>query len=101
VDADAHGLDILSVYQYGSKGMRFTAEAEGLALGDRATWIGVKATEWASYVQYQSIAQLADISANLVAPPFRMDMDMDKLIPISEKDQKFVSTVLVVPSRPI
>jgi meiotic recombination protein SPO11 len=48
VDADAHGLDILSVYQYGSKGMRFTAEAEGLALGKRATWIGVKATEWSA-----------------------------------------------------
>ena len=48
VDADPYGLDILSVYQFGSKGMRFTAEANGLPLRERATWIGVKATEWTS-----------------------------------------------------
>ncbi|KAJ9119639.1 hypothetical protein QFC22_003348 [Naganishia vaughanmartiniae] len=47
VDADPHGLDILSVYRYGSKKMRYTAEAEGLALGAKAEWLGVKATEWA------------------------------------------------------
>ncbi|KAI5452347.1 endodeoxyribonuclease [Naganishia albida] len=77
VDADAHGLDILSVYQYGSKGMRFTAEAEGLALGERATWIGVKATEWSS-----------------------LNLDMDKLIPLTEKDQRFAQSMLLEEDLP-
>lgn len=50
VDADPHGLDILSVYRYGSKKMRYTAEAEDLALGAKAEWLGVKATEWSRCV---------------------------------------------------
>ncbi|KAJ9106754.1 hypothetical protein QFC19_003066 [Naganishia cerealis] len=76
VDADPHGLDILSVYRYGSKKMRFTAEAEGLALGAKAEWLGVKATEW-SHLELFGM--------------YRLGIDMDKLIPISEKDVQFVS----------
>jgi hypothetical protein len=30
--------------------MRYTAEAEGLALGAKAEWLGVKATEWSRCV---------------------------------------------------
>ena len=42
VDADAYGLDIVSVYKYGSASMRH--ENEGLA-AQRLEWIGVSAAE--------------------------------------------------------
>ncbi|KAJ9094492.1 hypothetical protein QFC21_006031 [Naganishia friedmannii] len=67
VDADPHGLDILSVYRYGSKKMRYTAEAEGLALGAKAVWMGVMATEWShllkaySWHQAESMLQEDDL----------------------------------------
>lgn len=48
VDADPHGIDILSVYTTGSKATRFSAEHEGLALGERLNWLGVKATDWST-----------------------------------------------------
>ncbi len=46
VDADPFGLDILSVYMNGSQKSRMTTEHDGLALGDRIKWLGVKVTEW-------------------------------------------------------
>ncbi|KAI5123661.1 hypothetical protein M0805_001691 [Coniferiporia weirii] len=42
VDADAYGIDIVSVYKYGSISMRH--ESESLA-ADRIEWIGVSASE--------------------------------------------------------
>jgi meiotic recombination protein SPO11 len=42
VDADAYGLDILSVYKYGSVAMRH--ESEKLA-ARRVEWLGVWGTE--------------------------------------------------------
>lgn len=45
VDGDPHGLSILSVYKYGSKNNRHNADYAGLALGDKAEWIGVKPNE--------------------------------------------------------
>lgn len=39
--------------------MRFTAEAEGLVLGDRVMWIGLKATEWSLCVA--SVTRLVHI----------------------------------------
>lgn len=47
VDADPHGIGILSVYGYGSKSNRHSEQYAGLALGDRIEFLGVKATEWA------------------------------------------------------
>lgn len=47
VDGDAYGLDILSVYKYGSASMRH--ENAKLAAG-RIEWIGVWASELAELV---------------------------------------------------
>jgi meiotic recombination protein SPO11 len=46
VDADPHGLDILSVYMYGSESSRFSHDHADVALGDRVEWMGVCASEW-------------------------------------------------------
>lgn len=42
VDADAYGIDILSVYKFGSQGLRH----ENLKLAaERVEWVGVLASE--------------------------------------------------------
>ncbi|KAG8213810.1 hypothetical protein J3R82DRAFT_10524 [Butyriboletus roseoflavus] len=46
VDGDAYGLDILSVYRYGSQNLRH--ENEKLA-AHRIQWLGVRASELAGY----------------------------------------------------
>lgn len=43
VDADPHGLDIASVYKFGSRNVALGME--NLAV-DRLEWIGVKAFDW-------------------------------------------------------
>lgn len=45
VDGDPHGLGILGVYAHGSKRNRHSADYAGLALGDRAEWLGVRPSE--------------------------------------------------------
>lgn len=46
VDGDAYGLDILSVYRYGSQSLRH--ENEKLA-AHRIQWLGVRASDFAGY----------------------------------------------------
>ncbi len=46
MDADPHGLHILSVYMHGSKTGQFAPDTVELALGDRLIWLGFKATDW-------------------------------------------------------
>lgn len=46
VDGDAYGLDILSVYRYGSQNLKH--ENEKLA-AHRIQWFGVRASELAGY----------------------------------------------------
>ncbi|GAA5987818.1 hypothetical protein JCM11641_004939 [Rhodosporidiobolus odoratus] len=43
VDADPHGLEILSTYRFGSASLSF--DAANLVV-DRISWLGVKASEW-------------------------------------------------------
>ncbi|KAG1735094.1 Spo11/DNA topoisomerase VI subunit A [Suillus paluster] len=62
VDGDAYGLDILSVYKYGSRNLRH--ENKKLA-AKRIEWLGI----WAS--------EIADL-----------EVDLDALIPITPHDQK-------------
>ncbi|TXT07159.1 hypothetical protein VHUM_03329 [Vanrija humicola] len=45
VDADPHGIDILSVYTHGSRANAHSADHAGLGLGPRLRWMGVKATD--------------------------------------------------------
>lgn len=72
VDGDAYGLDILSVYKYGSHSLRH--ENKKLA-AKRIEWLGL----WAS--------EIADL-----------EIDLDTLIPITLHDEKKALAVL---SRPI
>lgn len=48
VDGDPYGLDILSVYKYGSRALKH--ENERLAAGDRVVWIGIWASEFSRCV---------------------------------------------------
>ncbi|KAJ6587184.1 topoisomerase acting in meiosis [Mycena vulgaris] len=79
VDGDPYGLDILSVYKYGSRAMAH--EDAKLAAG-RVKYLGVFASELASY-----------------------DVDRDALLPITKHDEKkapdFLSQALSMLSRPI
>ncbi|KAN0091017.1 Spo11/DNA topoisomerase VI subunit A [Tylopilus felleus] len=68
VDGDAYGLDILSVYRYGSQSMRH--ENEKLA-AHRIQWLGVRASE------------LTDL-----------DIHLDALIPITKHDEKKAMAML-------
>ncbi|KAJ7837712.1 Spo11/DNA topoisomerase VI subunit A [Mycena leptocephala] len=72
VDGDPYGLDILSVYKYGSRAMAH--EAEKLA-APRVKYLGVFASELASY-----------------------GVDRDELLPITKADEKKALTML---GRPI
>ncbi|TFK54363.1 DNA topoisomerase IV, alpha subunit [Heliocybe sulcata] len=62
VDGDAYGIDILSVYKYGSASMRH--EQEKLAAG-RVKWLGIKSSELHG-----------------------LGIDRDALIPITRHDEK-------------
>lgn len=77
VDGDPHGLSILSVYQNGSKNNRHSAEYAGLALGERAEWIGVRLSEIMGSVSTK--ARLTDGRSS------------DSLIPLTDGDAKKVS----------
>ncbi|KAK8858948.1 hypothetical protein IAR55_003179 [Kwoniella newhampshirensis] len=46
VDADPHGLSILSTYTFGSRATTYSHDHAGLLLGDRLEWLGVRATDW-------------------------------------------------------
>ncbi|KXN90800.1 Meiotic recombination protein SPO11 [Leucoagaricus sp. SymC.cos] len=79
VDADPYGLDILSVYNYGSQALKH--ENERLAAGGKIAWIGV----WASEIS-------------------RLGVDKEKLLPISKGDEKKAYAMLerssdVLPSQ--
>lgn len=81
VDGDAYGLDILSVYRYGSQSMRH--ENEKLA-AHRIQWLGVRASELTEY----------GASWSTISFPKRfhsLDIHLDALIPITKHDEKKVS----------
>ncbi|KAL4078058.1 DNA topoisomerase IV alpha subunit [Scleroderma citrinum] len=69
VDSDAYGLDIMSVYKYGSQGLRH--ENEKLA-AHRIEWLGIRASELSEF-----------------------DIDLDMLIPITKHDEKKVHILLI------
>ncbi|KIY61329.1 DNA topoisomerase IV, alpha subunit, partial [Cylindrobasidium torrendii FP15055 ss-10] len=68
VDGDAYGIDILSVYQNGSRALRHQADA---LAAKRIRWLGLYASE-------------------LV----QMNIDQEALIPMSEHDEKKAKTML-------
>lgn len=51
VDADPHGLKILSTYMYGSKANAYSTDYGDLPLGDRVQWLGLRASHWSEYVR--------------------------------------------------
>ncbi|KZT43660.1 DNA topoisomerase IV, alpha subunit [Sistotremastrum suecicum HHB10207 ss-3] len=71
VDADPHGMDILSLYRFGSQRMKH--EAENL-VSPKLRWIGLRASELTSF-----------------------GIDRSKLIPLSEQDHKKAMSMLQRP----
>ncbi|RXK36814.1 hypothetical protein M231_05898 [Tremella mesenterica] len=75
VDADPHGLDILSVYTYGSEATRYSVEHADLALGERLQWLGVKASDWISAgVAYDDLLELTDKDVQKAMSMLRSDI---------------------------
>ena len=62
VDADPHGLEILSTYKYGSASLSF--DRANLAV-EEVEWLGIKGTEWDS-----------------------MGVNRDELLPLTSGDRK-------------
>ncbi|BEJ11069.1 hypothetical protein CspHIS471_0104910 [Cutaneotrichosporon sp. HIS471] len=65
VDADPHGIGILSVYTYGSKANRYSEDHLGLALGDRLEYLGVNGTDWSSVARHEDLLELSARDAQL------------------------------------
>ncbi|KAH6914489.1 Spo11/DNA topoisomerase VI subunit A [Coprinopsis sp. MPI-PUGE-AT-0042] len=76
VDCDPYGLDILSVYRYGSKGMQH--ENDRLA-AKRVKWFGVRPSD------------LAEEGSNV---------DLDRLLPLTKADTKKAYAMLMRPNLP-
>lgn len=86
VDGDAYGLDILSVYRYGSQSLRH--ENEKLA-AHRIQWLGVRAADLARYEATPSTVSFPERG-------YSLDIHLDTLLPITKHDEKKVS-----PSRAV
>lgn len=84
VDGDPYGLDILSVYNYGSKAMKH--ENDRLAAGGKIVWIGVWASEFPRCVYCIGLGRLPRNKR----VKRRLGIDKDKLLPISKGDEKKV-----------
>lgn len=86
VDGDPYGLDILSVYNYGSRALKH--ENERLAAGGRVVWIGIWASEFSRCVLHFWTQIVERFSAL-----HRLGVDRDKLPPISKGDEKKANCV--------
>jgi meiotic recombination protein SPO11 len=82
VDGDAYGLDIVSVYKFGSSRMQH--ENEHLT-ADRIEWIGLWSSELEQYV-VTGFVRVAGINLS----GGRLDIDQSALIPASVHDVKKV-----------
>lgn len=80
VDADPHGMDILSVYRFGSQRMKHEAES---LVSPKLRWIGLRASELTSFVSNSVLIRFCSHSP-------RFGIDRSKLIPLSEQDHKKV-----------
>ncbi|KIR32013.1 meiotic recombination protein SPO11 [Cryptococcus deuterogattii MMRL2647] len=59
VDANPHGLKILSTYMYGSKANAYSNDYEDLPLGDRVQWLGLRASDWSDLrINYDDLIPL-------------------------------------------
>ncbi|OCF36990.1 hypothetical protein I316_01588 [Kwoniella heveanensis BCC8398] len=68
VDADPHGLKILSTYKYGAERTAHSFDHHGLALGDRMEWLGVKASDFASLgICYDELLPLEKVDIQLAS----------------------------------
>ncbi|BEI79997.1 hypothetical protein CcaverHIS002_0105260 [Cutaneotrichosporon cavernicola] len=83
VDADPHGIGILSVYTYGSKANRYSEDYLGLALGDRLEYLGVNATEWSSVARHGDLLELSVRDAQLAK---KMCTDLADVNPVWRRE---------------
>ncbi|WVQ77440.1 hypothetical protein IAR50_007126 [Cryptococcus sp. DSM 104548] len=71
-DADPHGVSILSNYVNGSRTNSHSTEHEGLGLGEKLEWIGLKASEWKSLgIDYNDLLPFEVSDDNLAASMLR------------------------------
>ena len=100
VDGDAYGIDIRSVYKHGSTRMQ---HANAHLAADRVQWLGLWASELASYVlpSLPGGAPLPICRPHLTncswRPIDRLGIDKDALLPITKHDEKKASK-LALPS---
>lgn len=84
VDGDPYGLDILSVYKFGSMQMRHESES---LVAKRVEWLGLWASELVEYAPslqpYQTLKVLTATS--------RLGVDRTALIPTTPHDVKKAS----------
>lgn len=84
MDADPFGVDILSVYKYGSAAM--SHEAEDLA-APRLQWIGILNSEFSESVLLPRVPLDVVHRSDTF---YRLRLDRDSLIPMSTHDEKKV-----------
>ncbi|WWC89571.1 uncharacterized protein L201_004495 [Kwoniella dendrophila CBS 6074] len=81
VDADPHGLSILSTYTFGSQNTKFSHEHAELPLGDRIEWLGLRATDFKKLgIGYDDLLPLEKVDIQLA-----MKMIKDPTLPIEWK----------------
>ncbi|WVR07266.1 hypothetical protein IAU60_004307 [Kwoniella sp. DSM 27419] len=79
VDADPHGLSILSTYTLGSRSTAHAHEYSGLALGDRLEWMGVKASDLGRLgVSYDELLPLEKGDIQLATSMLRRHADLPR-----------------------
>nr|XP_019046038.1 hypothetical protein I302_04778 [Kwoniella bestiolae CBS 10118]OCF24968.1 hypothetical protein I302_04778 [Kwoniella bestiolae CBS 10118] len=77
VDADPHGISILSTYTFGSRNTKFSEDHMGLSLGDRIEWLGLRATDFKKLgIGYDDLLPLAKVDISLA-----MKMIKDPTLP--------------------
>ena len=86
VDGDPYGIDILSVYKYGSRAL--SHENSKLA-ASRLKWLGVWSTELSRFVHIPAHKGFV----SLLTRTCSLGIDKDALIPITTQDEKKVRSV--------
>lgn len=85
VDADPHGIDIMSVYKHGSRANAHSSSHDGLGLGDRLQWLGVKASEWPKLGRYNDLLPLGERDTQMVGrTKGPADSRQSKCVPVDQ-----------------
>jgi meiotic recombination protein SPO11 len=86
VDGDPYGIDILSVYKYGSRSLQH--ESTKLAAG-RIKWLGL----WSSELDECAFSHIHLDCSHPLCLSCSFGIDRDRLLPITNQDEKKVSAL--------